>query len=63
MQHFQIRQSITDRSTESVCTYLKEISKYKVLTPEEELELATKMYNGDEKAKDQLKSAFFLKIA
>jgi RNA polymerase primary sigma factor len=54
MQHFQIRQSITDRSTESVCTYLKEISKYKVLTPEEELELATKMYNGDEKAKDQL---------
>lgn len=54
MQHFQIKQSITDRSTESVRLYLKEISKYKVLTPEEELELATKMYNGDDEAKDQL---------
>lgn len=54
MQHFQIKQSTTDKSTESVCIYLKEISKYKVLTPEEELELATRMYNGDENAKDQL---------
>lgn len=54
MQHFQIKQSITDRSTESVRMHLKEISKYKVLTPEEELELATRMYHGDEQAKDEL---------
>jgi RNA polymerase primary sigma factor len=54
MQHFQIKQSITDRSTESVDIYLKEISKFKILTPEEEFELATKMYQGDDQAKDKL---------
>lgn len=54
MQHFQIKQSITDRSVESVKIHLKEIAKYKVLTPEEELELAMKMYSGDTQAKERL---------
>lgn len=54
MQHFQIKQSITDRSVDSVRIYLKEISKYKVLSPEEELELAIKAANGDESAKNSL---------
>lgn len=52
MQHYQIRPSITDRSVESVKMHLKEISRYKVLTPEQESELAQKMYNGDQEAKD-----------
>lgn len=54
MQHFQIKQSITDRSTESVKIHLKEISKYKVLTPEEENDLAIKMSHGDLQARDEL---------
>lgn len=54
MQHFQIKQSITDRSTESIKIYLKEISKYKVLSADEEMELATNMYNGDDSAKETL---------
>jgi RNA polymerase primary sigma factor len=54
MQHFQIRQSITDRSTDSIRIHLKEIAKYKVLSPEEELELAIKMYNGDKDARETL---------
>lgn len=54
MQHFQIKQSITDQSTESVRIHLKEISKYKVLTPEEEANLAMKMVQGDIKARDEL---------
>ena len=48
---FQIKQSITDRSTDSVRMYLKDISKYPLLTPEQERELAVKAFNGDKQAK------------
>ena len=54
MKHFQIKQSITDRSTDSVRMYLKDISKYPLLTPEQERELAVKAINGDKQAKDKL---------
>ena len=54
MKHFQIKQSITDRSTDSVRLYLKDISKYPLLTPEQERELAVKAINGDKQAKDKL---------
>ena len=54
MKHFQIKQSITDRSTDSVRMYLKDISKYPLLTPEQERELAVKAVNGDKQAKDKL---------
>ena len=54
MKHFQIKQSITDRSTDSVRMYLKDISKYPLLTPEQEKELAVKAVNGDKQAKDKL---------
>lgn len=54
MKHFQIKQSITDRSTDSVRMYLKDISKYPLLTPEQERELAIKAINGDKQAKDKL---------
>jgi RNA polymerase primary sigma factor len=54
MQHFQIKPSITDKSTESVKLHLKEISKYKILTPEEEIDLATKSAEGDIEARDTL---------
>ena len=54
MKHFQIKQSITDRSTDSVRMYLKDISKYPLLTPEQERELAVKAINGDKQAKNKL---------
>lgn len=54
MKHFQIKQSITDRSSESVRLYLKDISKYPLLTVEQERELAIKAANGDKQAKDKL---------
>jgi RNA polymerase primary sigma factor len=54
MKHFQIKQSITDRSTDSVRMYLKDISKYPLLTSEQEKELAIKAINGDKQAKDKL---------
>lgn len=54
MKHFQIKQSITDRSSDAVRLYLKDISKYPLLTPEQERELAIKAINGDKQAKDKL---------
>lgn len=54
MKHFQIRQSITDRSSESIRLYLKDISKYPLLTAEQERELAVKAVGGDKQAKDKL---------
>lgn len=54
MKHYPIRQSITDRSSISVNLYLKDISKYPLLTDEEESELISKIKNGDEKAKEKL---------
>ena len=54
MKHYPIRQSITDRSSISVNMYLKDISKYPLLTEQEETELLSKAKNGDEKAKEKL---------
>lgn len=54
MKHYPIRQSITDRSSISVNLYLKDISKYPLLTDEEESELISKIKNGDKKAKEKL---------
>jgi len=39
MKHYKIRQAITDRSSESVNRYLKDIKKYPLLTDEQEKEL------------------------
>lgn len=39
MKHYKIRQAITDRSSESVNRYLKDIKKYPLLTEEEEKNL------------------------
>lgn len=39
MKHYKIRQAITDRSSEAVNRYLKDIKKYPLLTDEQEKEL------------------------
>lgn len=54
MKHYKIKPSITDRSSISVDLYLKDISKFPILTPEEELNLVTQMRNGDKAAREKL---------
>ena len=54
MKSLQIKQSITDRSDTALNSYLKDISKYSLLTVEEEKEVATKAAAGDKKARDTL---------
>ena len=50
MRALKIINSITRRDEKSLDKYLTEISKYEVLTPEEEALLFKKIRNGDEKA-------------
>ncbi len=57
MKQFKIRPSITNRDSKALNIYLKDISKYKILTPEQEKELAAKMRSGDKKAKNLLISS------
>lgn len=48
---------LDDISDDSVRLYLREIGKIPLLSPEEELELAQKVVNGDKKAKDKMAEA------
>lgn len=54
MRQFKITKSITDRRTDSLDKYLQEISKEEMVTPEEEVELAKRIYAGDADAADRL---------
>lgn len=54
MKTLQIKQSITDRSDTALKSYLKDISKIPLLTPEQEKEIAAKAKLGDKKAIDKL---------
>lgn len=54
MKSFRISNLITDRRDESLKLYFRDISKYKLLTPDEELELAKRVKDGDEVAKNKL---------
>lgn len=57
MKSFSIKQSITNRDRDSVNLYLKDISHVKMLTPEEEKEIAFKARAGDKRARDRLIAA------
>lgn len=57
MKSFSIKQSITNRDRDSVNLYLKDISHVKMLTPEEEKEVAFKAKAGDKRARDKLIAA------
>lgn len=46
--------SITDRGDLSVTDYLRDVSRYKLLTAEEETELAQRMNRGDQRARTKL---------
>jgi RNA polymerase primary sigma factor len=54
MTHYEIRQSITDRTDESIKIFLKEITRFKLLSPEEERDLAIKASNGDIQSRNKL---------
>ena len=54
MKSIQIKRSITDRNNISLNDYLKDISKIKMLTPEQEKEIGKLAKAGDRKAIDKL---------
>ncbi|MDB5192438.1 MAG: polymerase sigma factor rpoD [Segetibacter sp.] len=57
MRQLKITKSITNRESQSLEKYLQEIGKVELITPEEEVELATKIKLGDQKALERLTKA------
>ncbi|MDO4465514.1 MAG: sigma-70 family RNA polymerase sigma factor [Bacillota bacterium] len=54
MESFKVKQIYTDRSSDSLRIYLKEINKYPVLSSDEEDELVQLIVAGDQNAKEKL---------
>ena len=57
MRQLKISKSITNRESASLEKYLQEIGKEEMLTAEEEVELAQRIRNGDQKALERLTRA------
>ncbi|RMG82845.1 MAG: RNA polymerase sigma factor RpoD/SigA [Bacteroidetes bacterium] len=57
MRQLKITKSITNRNTASLEKYLQDVSRQKMITAEEEVELAKKIKQGDEKALEKLVTA------
>ncbi len=57
MRQIKITQQITNREAVSLDKYLQEIGKVDLLTPEQEVELARRIKEGDEEALEQLVKA------
>ena len=57
MRQLRIIQQVTVRESPALDKYLREVSRYKLLTPDEEATLAQKAHNGDRKALEILVSA------
>lgn len=54
MKSLTINQSITNRSDASINLYFKDVSKLPMISPEEEIELAKKIQNGNKSAESKL---------
>ena len=66
MKNYKITQSITNRQDASLGLYFRDVSRRKLLTNEEEIELTKKVKEGDQRAKDKLIEAnlrFVISIA
>jgi RNA polymerase primary sigma factor len=57
MRQLKITKSITNRESQSLEKYLQEIGKVDLLTPEEEVDLAKKIKDGDQEALEKLTKA------
>ena len=57
MRQLKITKSITNRESQSLDKYLQEIGREELVTPEEEVELAQRIRNGDQKALEKLTRA------
>lgn len=57
MRQLKISKSITNRESQSLEKYLQEIGKVDLITPEEEVILALRIKNGDQRAIDRLVKA------
>jgi RNA polymerase primary sigma factor len=57
MRQLKITASITNRNSESLDKYLNDVSKENLITPEQEVELAEKIRNGDSEALERLVKA------
>ncbi|MCQ2294526.1 MAG: RNA polymerase sigma factor RpoD/SigA [Bacteroidales bacterium] len=57
MRQLKITHSITNRDIKSLDKYLQDICSEELLTPEEEVELAQRIKNGDQEALDRLTKA------
>src|ERR1700755_2825898 len=57
MRQLKITKSITNRESQSLEKYLQEIGKVDLITPEEEVQLAIRIRNGDTRALDKLVKA------
>ncbi|PWT98864.1 MAG: RNA polymerase subunit sigma [Bacteroidetes bacterium] len=57
MRQLKITKSITNRESQSLEKYLQEIGKVELITPEEEVKLAERIKQGDQKALDRLTKA------
>jgi RNA polymerase primary sigma factor len=54
MRQLKISKSITNRESQSLEKYLQEIGKMELISPEQEVELARRIKNGDERALEKL---------
>jgi RNA polymerase primary sigma factor len=57
MRQLKITKSITNRESQSLEKYLQEIGRVVLITPEEEVQLAIRIKQGDQKALDRLVAA------
>src|ERR1700742_729548 len=57
MRQLKITKSITNRESQSLEKYLQEIGKVELISPEEEVKLAVRIKQGDQKALDKLVKA------
>ena len=54
MRQLKITKQVTNRDTKSLEKYFQEIGKIELITADEEVELAIKIKNGDQRALDKL---------